>query len=100
MSIDKPLADNCPSDDEDRILVMRARSGDREALEQLVRRHQAWIYNISVRMLQPAQRRGRDAGDSSEGRDPIVIVRRPKQFPDLALSDRRQPPSEYEAQSS
>jgi RNA polymerase sigma factor (sigma-70 family) len=36
------------SDDE---LVEQARNGDREALEQLVLRHQAWIYNIAVRMV-------------------------------------------------
>src|SRR5262245_19589083 len=29
----------------------QAKNGDREALEQLVLRHQAWIYNIAVRMV-------------------------------------------------
>jgi len=48
--IDNPLADNFP-DHEDQRLVRRARSGDRQALEDLVQRHQAWIYNIAVRML-------------------------------------------------
>ena len=51
MSMDNPLADNSPTEHEDQILVMRARSGDREALEDLVRRHQAWVYNIAIRML-------------------------------------------------
>jgi RNA polymerase sigma factor (sigma-70 family) len=51
MSIDNPLAGNCPTEAEDRVLVTRAQSGDREALEQLVRWHQAWIYNIAIRML-------------------------------------------------
>src|SRR4051812_32745185 len=32
-------------------LVQRARDGDRSALEKLVLRHQAWIYNIAVRMV-------------------------------------------------
>jgi len=51
MSIPNPFADNAPTDLEDRTLVARARSGDREALEELVQRHQGWIYNIAVRML-------------------------------------------------
>jgi len=33
---------------------MRARSGDRQALEELIQRHQGWIYNIAVRMLYPS----------------------------------------------
>jgi RNA polymerase sigma factor (sigma-70 family) len=32
-------------------LVEQAKNGDRTALEQLVRRHQAWVYNIAVRMV-------------------------------------------------
>src|ERR1700756_3472576 len=52
MSTNNPLADNSP-DHEDQNLVLRARSGDRKALEELVQRHQAWIYNIAVRMLYP-----------------------------------------------
>src|SRR5262245_27609977 len=37
--------------DEDAALVERATNGDRSALESLVLRHQAWIYNIAVRMV-------------------------------------------------
>ena len=44
MTINNPLSDNSP-DHEDQDLVLRARSGDRQALEDLVQRHQAWIYN-------------------------------------------------------
>src|SRR6478736_5762628 len=51
MTITNPFADNAPTDLEDRALVARARSGSREALEDLIRRHQGWIYNIAVRML-------------------------------------------------
>jgi RNA polymerase sigma factor (sigma-70 family) len=51
MSTTNPLADNAPTDPEDHVLVLRARSGDRKALEELVQRHQGWIYNIAVRML-------------------------------------------------
>jgi RNA polymerase sigma factor (sigma-70 family) len=51
MTITNPFVDNAPTDLEDRGLVARARSGSREALEDLIRRHQGWIYNIAVRML-------------------------------------------------
>src|SRR6202022_1673859 len=32
-------------------LISQAKNGSREALEKLVLRHQAWIYNIAVRMV-------------------------------------------------
>jgi DNA-directed RNA polymerase specialized sigma24 family protein len=32
-------------------LIEQAKSGNRSALERLVLRHQAWIYNIAVRMV-------------------------------------------------
>ncbi len=51
MTITNPFVDNAPTDLEDRALVAHARSGSREALEDLIRRHQGWIYNIAVRML-------------------------------------------------
>jgi RNA polymerase sigma factor (sigma-70 family) len=45
------VAEGCPTDAE---LVEQARNGHRAALEKLVLRHQAWVYNIAVRMvLQP-----------------------------------------------
>ncbi len=46
-----PFADGAPTDVEDLALVAQAKSGSRDALESLVRRHQAWIYNIVLRML-------------------------------------------------
>jgi RNA polymerase sigma factor (sigma-70 family) len=61
MTIDNPLADNS-ADHEDQKLVLRVRSGDRKALEELVRIHQAWIYNIAVRMLYHPQ----DAEDATQ----------------------------------
>jgi RNA polymerase sigma factor (sigma-70 family) len=51
MNVANPLSDNAPTDQEDQGLVMRARAGDRRALEELVQRHQGWIYNIALRML-------------------------------------------------
>lgn len=62
MSIANPFADNAPTDLEDRAFVARARSGDREALEDLVQRHQGWIYNIAIRMLYHPQ----DAEDATQ----------------------------------
>ncbi|MDY3561776.1 RNA polymerase sigma factor [Gemmata sp. JC673] len=46
-----PFSEVVDGDSADGELVERARSGDRAALEQLVRRHQAWVYNIAVRMV-------------------------------------------------
>lgn len=63
MSIPNPFADDSTSSDAaDRALVMRVRSGNREALEELVQRHQAWIYNVAVRMLYHPQ----DAQDATQ----------------------------------
>ena len=62
MRIDNPLAEKAATDPEDRVLVLRAKSGNRDALEELVRRHQAWIYNIAVRMLYHPQ----DAEDATQ----------------------------------
>jgi RNA polymerase sigma factor (sigma-70 family) len=57
-----PLNDITPTDPEDCLLVTRARSGESEALEELVRRHQPWIYNIAVRVLYHPQ----DAQDATQ----------------------------------
>jgi len=38
-------------DKDDTTLVRRAIGGDGDALEQLVQRHQTWVYNVAVRML-------------------------------------------------
>jgi len=46
-----PLTETAALDPEDRELVAQAQAGSREALEQLVTRHQAWIYNIVLRMV-------------------------------------------------
>jgi RNA polymerase sigma factor (sigma-70 family) len=46
-----PFSDQAETDAEDQVLVGRAQAGSRDALERLIIRHQAWIYNIVLRML-------------------------------------------------
>ena len=46
-----PLADTVETEADDLALVGRIQNGDRDALEQLVLRHQDWIYNIVLRMV-------------------------------------------------
>jgi RNA polymerase sigma factor (sigma-70 family) len=46
-----PFVETPTGDEVDRQLVQQAQNGNREALESLVRRHQAWIFNIALRML-------------------------------------------------
>jgi RNA polymerase sigma factor (sigma-70 family) len=48
--------------DPDAVLVEQARSGSAEAVEALVRRHQAFLYNVAVRMLYHPQ----DAEDATQ----------------------------------
>jgi RNA polymerase sigma factor (sigma-70 family) len=62
MVVNNPLAEGAPTEQEDKKLVVRARTGDRKALEDLVKRHQAWIYNIALRMLFHSQ----DAEDATQ----------------------------------
>jgi RNA polymerase sigma factor (sigma-70 family) len=46
-----PFTEIADVDLDDRDLVEKAKSGNRDALEKLILRHQAWIYNIAVRMV-------------------------------------------------
>lgn len=46
-----PFAEVSDNDQEEIELVHTARNGDRGALEKLILRHQAWIYNIALRMV-------------------------------------------------
>src|ERR1700756_2426527 len=62
MTFINPLTDSAPSEQEDENRVLRARAGDRKALEDLIERHQAWIYNIALRMLFHPQ----DAEDATQ----------------------------------
>lgn len=62
MSTLNPLAQRDRMDHDGRALVARAQAGDRQALEEIVRRHQGWIYNIAIRMLYHPQ----DAEDATQ----------------------------------
>jgi RNA polymerase sigma factor (sigma-70 family) len=57
-----PFAEDAGADRDDRALVARARAGDGRALEDLVARHQAWIYHLALRMLGHPQ----DAEDAAQ----------------------------------
>jgi len=46
-----PFSEIVDADTSDDELVAQAKNGDLAALEKLVLRHQAWIYNIAVRMV-------------------------------------------------
>ena len=46
-----PFIEDPASDEADAEMASLAAGGDRDALERLVRRHQAWLYNIAVRMV-------------------------------------------------
>jgi len=46
-----PFSEIVDADTSDIELVEQSKNGDRSALEKLVLRHQAWIYNIAVRMV-------------------------------------------------
>lgn len=46
-----PFAEAADDDSNDIELVRLANSGDRDSLEKLILQHQAWIYNIAVRMV-------------------------------------------------
>lgn len=46
-----PFKEAAQDADSDAALVEEAKNGDRAALEKLILRHQAWIYNIAIRMV-------------------------------------------------
>jgi Sigma-70 region 2 len=69
-----PLTASSDDDERDRHVVGRAREGDQRALEDLVGRHQRWIYNLAIRMLGHPQ----DAHDATqEVMVKVVTSRRP-----------------------
>ena len=87
--------DRSPADAE---LVERAKNGERAALEKLVLRHQAWIYNIAVRMVFRPQ-------DAEEVTQEVLVkvhyqtqhVQGREHVSHAALSHRRQSRPEHEA---
>lgn len=46
-----PFLAEASSDEADAVLATSAAAGNKEALEELIRRHQGWIYNIAIRMV-------------------------------------------------
>ncbi len=50
-----PFEDATTAEPTDEVLVKQAQDGSSEALEQLVKRHQGWIYNMAVRVVWFAQ---------------------------------------------
>ena len=57
-----PFADVAAGEERDRELVQLAKGGSRAALEELVVRHQSWIYNLALRMVL----RPEDAEDATQ----------------------------------
>jgi RNA polymerase sigma factor (sigma-70 family) len=57
-----PLADVPAGDADDQDLIRHVKQGSRDALELLIARHQAWIYNIALRMVYNPQ----DAEDATQ----------------------------------
>lgn len=49
--MNNPFIEKYESATEDNLLVEQAVKGDKKSLEQLVKRHQAWIYNIALKMV-------------------------------------------------
>lgn len=49
--INNPFIEKNETDSTDQILVESAVAGNKKSLEQLVKRHQAWIYNIALKMV-------------------------------------------------
>jgi len=46
-----PFIEKNETDLSDKVLVESAVTGDRKSLELLIKRHQAWIYNIALKMV-------------------------------------------------
>lgn len=62
MKTPNPFTDVAAGEGHDQELVQLAKGGNRAALEELVARHQAWIYNLALRMVH----RPEDAKDATQ----------------------------------
>lgn len=62
MNIPNPFTDVTAGEERDQELVQLAREGSQAALEELIMRHQAWIYNLALRMVH----RPEDARDATQ----------------------------------
>lgn len=60
-----PFLAEATSDEADAVLATSAAAGNMEALEELVRRHQGWIYNIAFRMVVSPDDAADRCGDSA-----------------------------------
>jgi len=49
--IENPFIEKNLTDTKDEELIDAALKGSRQSLEQIIYRHQAWIYNIALRMV-------------------------------------------------
>lgn len=62
VNIPNPFTDVAAGEGRDKELVQLAKGGDRAALEELIARHQSWIYNLALRMVH----RPEDAEDATQ----------------------------------
>jgi|WetSurMetagenome_2_1015567.scaffolds.fasta_scaffold26230_2 RNA polymerase sigma factor (sigma-70 family) len=46
-----PFTEKYTEDKTDEVLIVKAVNGDKYALEEIIKRHQDWIYNIALRMV-------------------------------------------------
>jgi RNA polymerase sigma factor (sigma-70 family) len=49
--MDNPFTEKYTTDKKDEKLIEQAIKGDKKSLEELIYRHQAWIYNLALRMV-------------------------------------------------
>ena len=50
--MNNPFTQNYPSDSTDEKLIKQTLGGDKDALDELLRKHQPYIYNVAWKMVQ------------------------------------------------